>query len=207
MHSTWSNKALVAALMAASIVALPACSPESPKPEAARTSAPMAPAPPPVPEGDPATATVERASPPMVQGVASGNFEPGNPVAEATTGAIVIEDNKITGSNGATFSTERVALVSADDQYSVGQRYADPLMVEPRQAVELRRVIDETPPTDIPGNAFCSTARTSYIAMASVMEGDTEVVKLIALSGTSLPAAAATDVKLCAATNYFSTAK
>jgi hypothetical protein len=206
MPVTLSNTGLAAAL-AVAILMLAACSPDAPAPEAAKPAEPVAAAPPPVPEGDPATATVERASPPMVQGVASGKFEPGNPVAEATTGAIDIQDNQISGSNGASFSTERVALVSADDQYSAGQRYADPMMVEPRQAVELRRVIEETRPTDTPANALCGAARTGYIAMAKVMEGDTEVVKLIALSGSGLPAAAATDIKLCAATNYVSKAK
>ena len=187
-------------LATALVVALSACKPTAPPEPAKLPEAPQASAPPSVPEGDPSTATVERASPPMLQAVALGKFEPGNPVAEVTTGSVDIQDNKITGSNGASFTTERVALVSGDDQFSAGQRYAEPMMIEPRQTVELRRVIDETPPTDKPANAFCGTGRTGYLAIASVQEGDNQIVKVIALTGATLPAASATDVRLCAAT-------
>src|SRR3546814_6940321 len=72
------------------------------------------------------------------------------------------------------------------------------MMIEPRKQVELRHVVEETPPTAVPGNAFCGTLKTGYLAIAKVMEGDAEVVKVLALSGQGLPAASATDVALCA---------
>ncbi|MGH8032176.1 MAG: hypothetical protein ACREO8_07390 [Luteimonas sp.] len=202
-HSKFRTCFAVAALAVLALIAA-GCAPDAPPAELSGPAASPAPPPPAVPDGDPSTATVERASPPMLQAVALGKFEPGNPLAEGATGAVNIEDNTITGANGAKFVTERVALVSGDDHYNAGQRYADPMMIEPRQAVELRRVIEETPPSAIPGNAFCSGVKTGYLALASVMEGDTQVIKVIALSGITLPAASAVDVKLCAATNYFS---
>src|SRR3546814_5701245 len=76
------------------------------------------------------------------------------------------------------------------------------MMIEPRKQVELRHVVEETPPTDAPGNAFCGTLKTGYLAIAKVMEGDAEVVKVLALSGQGLPAASATDVALCAMAEY-----
>src|SRR3546814_12564896 len=76
------------------------------------------------------------------------------------------------------------------------------MMIEPRKQVELRHVVEETPPTDAPGNAFCGTLKTGYLAIAKVMEGDADVVKVLALSGQGLPAASATDVALCAMAEY-----
>src|SRR3546814_7392835 len=94
--------------------------------------------------------------------------------------------------------TERVALVSGDDQYTADARFAEAMMIEQRKQVELSKVVEETPPTAVPGNAFCGTLKTGYLAIAKVMEGDAEVVKVLALSGQGLPAASATDVALCA---------
>jgi hypothetical protein len=202
----------VAALLAA-IVLTASCTREAPKTENQNTAeakasvAVPAAAPPAIPEADPSTATYERAAPPTLQPVVLGKFEPGNPVAVATTGAVDIENDKITGANGASFVTERVALVSGDDQYAPNARYADAMMIEPRQQVELRHVVEGTAPTKQPGNAFCGKDATAYLALAKVMDGETEVVKVIALSGSSLPAASAQDVKLCAATEYLSTKK
>src|SRR3546814_4313703 len=76
------------------------------------------------------------------------------------------------------------------------------MMIEPRKQVELRHVVEETPPTDAPGNAFCGTLKTGYLAIAKVMEGDAEVVKVLALSGQGLPAASSTDVALFAMAEY-----
>ncbi|WP_242107941.1 hypothetical protein [Luteimonas aquatica] len=196
--------------MTATLALAAACTPEPPPkaPEAAQAPSAPAPAPPSVPEPDPSTATYERAAPPTLQPVVLGDFQPGDPVGEASTGAVKIEDGKITGANGASFVTERVALVSGDDQFAPNQRYADAMMIEPRQQVELRHIVQQTAPGKMPGNAFCgSTADASYLALAKVMDGEDEVVKLIALSGTTLPAAAAQDVKLCASTHYFSKKK
>lgn len=205
------RKGSAVAALAMAIVLAAACKPEqAPKPEPAAQAAPSPPAaaPPSVPEPDPSTATYERAAPPTLQSVVLGDFQPGDPVGESSTGAIKIEDGKITGANGATFVTERVALVNGDDQYSPNERYADAMMIEPRQQVELRHIVQQTAPSKIPSNAFCgSTADASYLALAKVMEGESEVVKLIALSGKTLPAASAQDVKLCAATHYFSKKK
>src|SRR3546814_15389168 len=105
--------------------------------------------------------------------------------------------SEVVGANGATFTTERVALVSGDDQYTADARFAEAMMIEPRKQVELRHVVEETPPTDAPGNAFCGTLKTGYLAIAKVMEGDAEVVKVLAMSGQGLPAASATGVAPC----------
>lgn len=204
----------IAAVLVA-IASTAACTPESPKAESqsqntaeakASVAVPAA-APPAIPEADPSTATYERAAPPTLQPVVLGKFEPGNPVAIASTGAIDIENDRIGGANGASFVTERVALVSGDDQYAPNERYADAMMIEPRQQVELRHIVESTAPTKQPGNAFCGTGKAAYLALAKVMDGETEVVKVIALSGSSLPAASAQDVKLCAATEYLSVKK
>ena len=48
---------------------------------------------------------------------------------------------------------------------------------------------------------------TGYLAIARVMDGDVEVVKVLALSGEGLPAASATDVALCGMAEYRSAAK
>ncbi len=174
---------------------------------AAPSAANTAPAPPAIPQHDPAAAPVERAAPPTLQPVALGKFVAANPQAQAATGDLTIEDTSISGTNGANFVTERVALVSGDDQYSAGARFADAMMIEPRLPVELRHVVDETRPTGTPADASCGAARTGYLALAKVMEGDTEVLKVMALSGEGLPAASATDVKLCVVGEYRSAGK
>lgn len=163
-------------------------------------------APPPVPrealEPDTANATIERAAPPTLRPLALGRFEPGNPVAEAMTGVVEIEDGRITGANGASFLTERVAIVRGGDEFAAGQRYADVMMMDAGQPVELRRVIDESRPTTRPDNAFCGRNATGYLALASYIEGDYRLVKLLALEGDGIPAATATDTALCASTFY-----
>jgi hypothetical protein len=176
----------------------PPAEPATPQPAVADTAAP----PPAIPQHDPTAAPVERAAPPTLQPVVLGKFLAGNPVAESATGELTIEDGQIIGANGAKFTTERVALVSGDDQYAAGARYADTMMIEPRQQVELRHVVEETPPAKEPAQAFCGSLKTGYLALAKVMDGDTEVVKVLALSGQDLPAASATDVALCAAADY-----
>jgi hypothetical protein len=153
-------------------------------------------------EPDTANATIERAAPPTLKPLALGAFEPGNPVAEAMTGAVEIEDGRISGANGASFLTERVAIVRGGDEYAAGQRYADVMMMDAGQPVELRRVIDETRPTANPDNAFCGRNATGYLALASYVEGGFRLVKLLALEGGGIPAATATDTALCASTFY-----
>lgn len=160
------------------------------------------PAPPAVQSPDTTTATIERAAPPTLSPVALGKFEPGNPVAEAVTGRLNVEDSKITGANGASFVTERVAIVRGGNEYSAGQRYADIMQVAAEQQVELRHVIEETPPTKTPDNAICGKMKTGYLALASVMEGDTRILKVIGLQGDELPAANAQGTTLCASTFY-----
>ena len=179
-------------------------------PSAAPASQPQAntaPAPPAIPQHDPASAPVERAAPPTLQAVVLGEFAPGNPAAESATGALTIEDGEMVGANGARFTTERVALVNGDDQYTADARFADAMMIEPRQQVELRHVVEETPPTDAADNAFCGTLKTGHLAIAKVMDGDVEQVKILALSGQGLPAASATDVAACAMAEYRSLPK
>ncbi|HST44985.1 MAG TPA: hypothetical protein VLK29_07155 [Luteimonas sp.] len=178
-------------------------SPAAPAP--AQTATPTS-APPPAPrallEPDASNATIERAAPPTLRAVATGVFEPGNPVAEAVTGRVTIEDTRIAGANGALFVTERVAIVRGGDEFTAGQRYADVMMMDADQPVELRRVIDETPPTKAPGNAFCARLKTGYLALASYTEGDNVLVKVIGLQGDGIPAATARDTTLCASTFY-----
>ncbi|MDI9239989.1 hypothetical protein QLQ15_13835 [Lysobacter sp. LF1] len=182
-------------------LALTACEPQKPV-----NSAPpeeiTAPAPAANPQPDANAKPVERAAPPMITPVALGEFEPGNPVAIAVTGKLSLEDAMLKGDNGASFTTERVALVIGGDQYSAGQTYAQAMMIPAEQQVELRRVLEETPPTQIPANALCGGSRTGFIALAKVDEGGGEIVKLIGLKGTDLPAASATGVELCASTFY-----
>ncbi len=160
------------------------------------------PAPPAVQSPDTSTATIERAAPPTLSPVALGKFEPGNPVAGAVTGKLNVEDTKITGANGASFVTERVAIVRGGDEFSAGQRYADIMQVAAEQQVELRHVVEETPPTKTPDNAICGKMKTGYLALSSVMEGDTQVLKVIGLQGDDLPAANAQGTVLCASTFY-----
>jgi hypothetical protein len=166
-----------------------------------------APAPPAIPQHDPATAPVERAAPPTLQAVVLGQFAASNAAAETATGALTIEDGRIVGANGASFTTERVALVNGDDQYTADARFADAMMIEPRQQVELRHVVEETPPADAADDAFCGALKTGHLAIAKVMDGDVEQVKILALSGQGLPAASATDVAACAMAEYRSLPK
>lgn len=173
----------------------------TPEAQPAATTAPP-PAPRAVLEPDTANATIERAAPPTLRPVVLGKFDPGNPVAEAVTGALDIEDGRITGANGASFVTERVAIVRGGDEFTAGQRYADVMMMDADQPVELRRVIDETRPTEVPGNAFCGNMKTGYLALASYAEGDNQLVKVIGLQGDGIPAASAQDTTLCASTFY-----
>lgn len=182
-------------------LALTACEPRKPV-----NSAPpeeiTAPAPTANPQPDVNAKPVERAAPPMITPVALGVFEPGNPVAIAVTGKLSLEDSTLKGDNGASFTTERVALVIGGDQYSPGQTYAQAMMIPAEQQVELRRVLEETPPTQAPANALCGGSRTGFIALAKVEDGGGEIVKLIGLKGTDLPAATASGVELCASTFY-----
>ena len=195
-------------LLSTAVVAcllLVACEREAP-PAAAPDAGAAASAAPPAPrallEPDASNATIERAAPPTLRAVALGAFEPGNPVAEAVTGAVEIEDTRITGANGAVFVTERVAIVRGGDEFTAGQRYADVMMMDAAQPVELRRVIEETMPTATPGSAFCGSAKTSYLALASYDEGDYTLVKVIGLQGPDIPAANAQGTTLCASTTY-----
>lgn len=161
-------------------------------------------APPPAPraslEPDPANAPIERAAPPTLQPVALGRFAPADRVAEAMTGALHIEDSRITGANGAAFVTERVAIVRGGDEFSAGQRYADVMMVDAGQPVELRRVLDETRGKD--GQAFCGNMKTGFLALASYEDAGFRVIRLVALQGDGIPAATAEDTELCAAASY-----
>lgn len=202
MHSASSCRRVALSMLAVSVLLAAGCSRDRSTAPAAQPEANTAPAPPAIPQHDPASAPVERAAPPTLQAVVLGEFEASNPVAESATGALTITDGEIAGANGAKFTTERVALVSGDDQYTAGARFADAMMIEPRKQVELRHVVEETPPADAPDNAFCGTLKTGYLAIAKVMEGDTEVVKVLALSGQGLPAASATDIALCAMAEY-----
>ncbi len=193
-------------LFAASVLLMAGCSRSGPaSAPAGQPEANTAPAPPAIPQHDPASAPVERAAPPTLRAVVLGDFVAGNPVAESATGAVAIGDGEIVGANGATFTTERVALVSGDDRFNAGARFADAMMIEPRQQVELRHVVEETPPADAPEEALCGTLKTGYLAIARVMQGDVEVVKVLALSGQALPAASAADVALCGMAEYRST--
>ncbi|MGY1457836.1 MULTISPECIES: hypothetical protein [unclassified Luteimonas] len=161
-------------------------------------------APPPAPraslEPDTANAPIERAAPPTLQSVALGRFDAADRVSRAMTGALEIEDSRIAGENGAGFVTERVAVVRGGDEFSAGQRYADVMMVDAGQPVELRRVLDETRAGD--GQAFCGSMKTGYLALASYEEAGIRVVKLLALQGDGIPAPTAEDTQLCASTSY-----
>lgn len=202
---------LSAVVLAALVFACSGCArqPETLPAETGTKTAPASgangeapPAPPAVQSPDTSNATIERAAPPTLNPVALGKFEPGNPVAEAVTGRLNVEDSKITGANGASFVTERVAIVRGGNEYSAGQRYADIMQVAAEQQVELRHVIEETPPTKTPDNAICGKMKTGYLALASVMEGDTRILKVIGLQGDELPAANAQGTALCASTFY-----
>ena len=200
---------LSALVLTALVFACTGCERQPETPSAETETAPPSgangeppPPPPAVQSPDTSTATIERASPPTLSPVTLGKFEPGNPVAEAVTGKLNVEDTKITGANGASFVTERVAIVRGGDEFSAGQRYADIMQVAAEQQVELRHVVEETPPTKTPDNAICGKMKTGYLALSSVMEGDTQILKVIGLQGDDLPAANAQGTVLCASTFY-----
>lgn len=161
-------------------------------------------APPPRPRAsmapDTGQAPIERAAPPTLQPVAIGRFVAADRVSASMTGTVEIEDSRILGGNGAAFVTERVAVVRAGDEFTAGQRYADVMMVDAGQPVELRRVLDEVRGGD--GQGFCDRMKTGFLALASVEDQGMRVVKLLALQGDGIPAATAGDTRLCAATSY-----
>ena len=193
-------RACVAAVLLAA--GLSACEPATPV-NSAPPEAITAPAPAANPQPDVNAKPVERAAPPMIKPVVLGEFDPGNPVATSVTGKLSLEDTVIKGENGASFTTERVAMVSGGDQYSPGSTYAQAMIVDASQPVELRRVLEETPPTQSPSNALCGGNRTGFIALAKVEDTTGETLKLIGLKGTDLPAATANGIELCASTQYF----
>lgn len=169
-----------------------------------RTAPVVVQAPPPadVPEADPTRAT-ERAAPPMLHPVALGTFESGNPIAESVTGNVTIEGALIRGENGAEFVTERVAIVRGGDEYRPGERYADALMIGAEHPVELRRVVSEKSPTLSPGSAFCRDFKTGYLAIAKISEDDNDVVRVMGLRGSEMPAPSAEDIAVCTSSQYF----
>jgi hypothetical protein len=178
------------------------CEAKKPAETPAEPETTIAPPPPANPSSDANAAPVERAAPPMLKPVALGSFEPGDPVAEAITGKLEVEDSKLRGANGASFTTERVAILKGGDEYTAGRTYAEAMMIEPSETVELRRVLEETPPSKNPNNALCANARAGYIAMARVMEDKAEIVKLMGMQGSELPAPGASGIALCASTHY-----
>lgn len=194
-------------LLATAVLAMAACSQSAPVNTAAPQETTAAPPPPPQAVPDPDADPVSRASPPMLTPVALGAFEPGNPVAQATTGKLTIDDLELKGENGSLYKTERVAIVRGGDQYSAGQTYGATMQVEASQAIELRRVLEQTPPKETPGNAFCGNTPTGFIALAKVSEATGDVIKLIALQGSDLPAATAQGVGLCASMFYMGKAE
>ncbi|MGO1073257.1 hypothetical protein [Lysobacter sp. CA199] len=185
-------------LLTLAVLTTAACSQRAPVNSAAPQETTAAPPPPPQAVPDPDADPVSRASPPMLTPVALGTFEPGNPVAQATIGKITIDDLELKGENGSLYKTERVAIVRGGDQYSAGQTYGATMQLDASQPVELRRVIEQTPPKETPANAFCGTTPTGFIALAKVSEATGDVVKLMALQGSDLPAATAQGVGLCA---------
>lgn len=194
-------------LLLSPLLALPllvACQPSSP-PDAAPTppvAQTAAPPPPAVPQPDPSKPTIERASPPTLRAVALGRFDAHNDVAGNATGAIEITDDGIAGGNGAQFTTERVAIVRGGDEFTAGQRYADVMMMDAEEPVELRRVVDETVPQG--GRTFCNGMKTGYLAIASYgyAEDSHTLVKVVGLQGDGLPAATAKDTSLCGLAIY-----
>lgn len=146
----------------------------------------------------PAFVEVQGALAPVVLGV----FDPGNPVATATTGRLTIEDALLRGENGASFRTERVAIAKGADLFAGGYSYASAMDIPAEQPVEIRKVLAQTPPTATPDNAFCGKDPVGYIALVRDMNGG-ESVKLVALKGIELPGAQSADTSLCALTMYF----
>jgi hypothetical protein len=146
----------------------------------------------------PAFIDVQGALAPVVLGV----FDAGNPVAEATTGRLTIEDTLIRGDNGASFTTERVAIAKGSDLFAAGYSYAGAMDIPADQPVEIRKVVAQTPPATAPGNALCGTEPVGTIALVRDMKGG-ESVKLAALKGTTAPGASSAETALCALTMYF----
>lgn len=159
----------------------------------AKPAAPVAAAP-----AKPAFIDVQGALAPVVLGV----FDAGNPVAQATTGRLTIEDTQIRGDNGASFKTERVAIAKGSDLFAAGYSYAGAMDIPADQPVELRKVVAQTPPTKTPGNAFCGNDPVGMIAVVRDMKGG-ESVKLAALKVTAVPGADTAQTALCALTMYF----
>lgn len=193
------------AALALACLASTGCARDGAQPPAAEAGQPPATsAPPPAQrtsrEPDPAQAPIERAAPPTLQPVAIGHFLAADRVSRAMTGDIDIEDARILGGNGASFVTERVAIVRGGDEYSAGERYADMMRVDAGHPVELRRVLDEVRGED--GQGFCDSMKTGFLALASYEESGFRVVKLLALQGDGIPAATAADTRLCASTSY-----
>ena len=206
------NFSFAAAITVSWVLTAAGCDrPQPPAPidgaEAAPASAAPAPPPPEVPSSDPSAQTTQRAAPPMPPAVALGEFAPADPAAEAATGRLTIEDMAIRGANGAGFVTERAAIVRGNDQYNAQSRYADSMLVVPEQTIELRRVVERTPSDKPSADPFCGADKTGYLALAKVAEGDTDVIKLMALRGDSLPAASAPGVTLCKVFSYTSAKK
>lgn len=206
-ESTTPVNPIRTALIAVSATALAACQPAPDASQHTSTTAPVvvtpAPEPVDVPSHDPSQRPTNRAAPPMLHPVALGLFETANPVAESVTGRINIEGATIRGENGAEFVTERIAILRGGDEFLPGRRYADVLAIGTEHPVELRRVVAETWPTRMPGNAFCRDMKTGYLAIAKIAEGDHDVVRLMGLRGNDMPAPSAQDVVVCASSSYY----
>ncbi len=159
----------------------------------ATQAAPVAAAP-----AKPAFIDVQGALAPVVLGV----FDAGNPVAQATTGRLTIEDTLIRGDNGASFKTERVAIAKGSDLFAAGYSYAGAMDIPADQPVEIRKVLAQTPPTKTPDNAFCGKDPVGLLAVVRDMKGG-ESVKLAALKLSAAPGASTAESSLCALTMYF----
>lgn len=197
------TRRFAAAALALACIAPMGCARDT-VPASGSAQPPATSAPPPAPrttrEPDPAKAPIERAAPPTLQPVAIGRFVAADRVAAAMTGDIEIADSRITGEDGVAFVTERMAIVRGGDEFSAGERYADMMSIDAGHPVELRRVIDEVRAED--GQGFCGSMKTGFLALASHEDAGIRVVKLLALQGDGIPAATATDTRLCAATSY-----
>lgn len=188
MSRSSSTFALAAATGFALILGACGKTEEQAKPAAAVVAAPA----------KPAFVDVQGALAPVVLGV----FDPGNPVAQATTGRLTIEDTTIRGDNGASFATERVAIAKGSDLFAAGYSYAGAMDIAADQPVEIRKVTSQTPPTEKPDNGLCGKDPVGLIALVRDMKGG-ESVKLAALKGDTLPDATAGETSLCALTMYF----
>ncbi len=146
----------------------------------------------------PAFVDVQGALAPVVLGV----FDAGNPVVQAATGRLTIEDTTIRGDNGASFVTERVKIAKGSDLFAAGYSYAGAMDIPDEQPVEIRKVTAQTAPTQSPGNALCGKEPVGLIALVRDMKGG-ETVKVAALKGTGLPGEGSSETALCALTMYF----